>query len=102
MSLPTPILQSLISRNRQVITNQHELVVFWKSMLGEEPECPTITVERDVCVKQVVKLSKDIAKLAAVQKELKRELGATTLLKRREQFCSKAKITAMILAGECV
>lgn len=110
MTLPTNILQSLISRNRQVLTNLHEAVVDCKEYRNEAYSngCED---HAEAVHKYVVKYSKDITKLAAVQKALKRELAEQLQTARDVRYMAKlrstlaarlerAKEEAMARAGE--
>jgi hypothetical protein len=110
MSLQTNILQSLISRNRATLTSLHVIAKDNKEA-RDDYTLNDYYYQAECCHKRVVKSSKEIAKLSAVQKALKRELAEQIQTARDVRYMAKlrrslaarlgeAKVIAMDAAGE--
>lgn len=74
MSLPIPVLQSLLAHNRDAITGLHITVGVSKGARDYHSHCG-LRESAECYHKKAVKCSKAIEKLVVVQKALKKELA---------------------------
>lgn len=94
--IPTPILQSMVSRNRNTITDKHQHIVYYKFLAKDNPT----PMNTEFCYSQVDKLTKAIAKLAAAQVALKKELALSIAKQRVAAQCAKVVAGAKASADE--
>lgn len=101
MSLPIPVLQSLLARNRDAITSLHISVGVSKGARDYHSHCG-LRESAECYHKKVVKCSKGIEKLVILPKALKQELkqaiwqasAVRTIQRMTKEWCMAQAVNA--------